>query len=168
MIVFITGGVRSGKSRFAQDLALQLSAEPVYVATAKVLDEDFKARVSRHKQERGPQWTNYEADRHLYELPLQNRTVVVDCVTLWLTGYFMEYDHDADRSLLDFKKEIDGLQQLSGNFIIISNELGMGLHAETPMGRRFADLQGWANQYVAACATQAIFMVSGISLYLKK
>ena len=168
MIIYITGGVRSGKSRYAQDLALSLSPEPVYIATAQVMDGDFAARVDRHRQERGDQWTTYEVHRELYKLPLHHKTVVIDCVTLWLTGFFMENQYDIQQSLADFTSEIEELSKLPGTFIIISNELGMGLHAETDMGRKFADLQGWANQYVAGVAEQAVFMVSGIPLYLKK
>lgn len=168
MIIYITGGARSGKSRYAQERALQLSKEPVYVATAKIWDADFAERVTRHKKERGPEWTNHEAYRDVHSLPLQDRTVVIDCVTLWLTNFFMEHNNDIDLSLDAFKKEIDGIRNLPGTFILISNELGMGLHAETDTGRKFTDLQGWANQYVAAVADEAIFMVSGLPLYLKK
>ncbi|CAN5353851.1 bifunctional adenosylcobinamide kinase/adenosylcobinamide-phosphate guanylyltransferase [soil metagenome] len=168
MIIYISGGARSGKSRFAQERALQLSAEPVYVATAKIWDDDFAERVQRHREERGPEWTTYEAERDLYQLPLDNKVVVIDCVTLWLTNLFMAFDSTIDLSLAAFKAEIDALRALSGTFIIISNEIGMGLHAETAIGRKFTDLQGWANQYVATQADEAIFMVSGLPLYLKK
>ncbi|GAB4041438.1 bifunctional adenosylcobinamide kinase/adenosylcobinamide-phosphate guanylyltransferase [Spirosoma jeollabukense] len=167
MIIYISGGARSGKSRFAQERALQLSAEPVYVATAKIWDDDFAERVQRHREERGPEWTTYEAERNLYQLPLENRVVVIDCVTLWLTNLFIAFDSTIDLSLAAFKAEIDAIRALSGTFIIISNEIGMGLHAETAIGRKFTDLQGWANQYVATQADEAIFMVSGLPLYLK-
>lgn len=168
MITYITGGVRSGKSRFAQEMALKLSPNPVYIATAKIWDEDFQQRVKRHHQERGPEWTNFEAYRNLYELLIENRIVVIDCVTLWLTNFFMEHKMDGEKSLDDFKTEIDKIAELPGKFIIISNEIGMGVHADTEVGRKFTDLQGWANQYVAAKADEAIFMVSGLPLYLKK
>ena len=168
MIIYISGGARSGKSRFAQERALQLSAEPVYVATAKIWDDDFAERVQRHRDERGPEWTTYEVERDVHQLPLQNKVVVIDCVTLWLTNLFMAFDSNIDLSLAAFKAEIDALRALSGTFIIISNEIGMGIHAETAIGRKFTDLQGWANQYVATQANEAIFMVSGLPLYLKK
>jgi len=168
MISYISGGARSGKSRFAQERALQLSAAPVYVATAKIWDDDFAERVQRHRDERGPEWTTYEAERDLSRLPLENRVVVIDCVTLWLTNLFMVFDNDIDQSLSAFRQEIDALRVMPGTFIIISNEIGMGIHAETAIGRKFTDLQGWANQYVAAHADEAIFMVSGLPLYLKK
>lgn len=168
MIVFITGGARSGKSRFAQEMALRLSAEPVYLATARIWDEDFQERVNRHKAERGPEWTNYEGYKDLQQLSLQGRVVVIDCVTLWLTNFYMDYEHDLEQSLQAFKQEISQLVTLDATFIIISNELGMGLHADTAMGRKFTDLQGWANQHVASLADEAIFMVSGLPLYLKR
>jgi adenosylcobinamide kinase/adenosylcobinamide-phosphate guanylyltransferase len=168
MITFITGGVRSGKSRYAQHMALKLSPNPAYLATAKIWDEDFQERVKRHQEERGPEWTTYEGYRDLYQLPLQSKVVVIDCVTLWLTNFFMDYQQDLEQSMAAFKKEIDYLNQLPGSFLIVSNELGMGVHADTAVGRTFTDLQGWANQYVAARAEEAIFMVSGLPLHLKK
>jgi len=167
MIIFITGGARSGKSRFAQERALALSSHPVYVATARVGDEDFAQRVARHQDDRGPEWTNHEAHQNLAQLPLEDRVVVIDCVTLWLTNYFVDYDQDIDRSLKAFRQEIDALAKRSATFIIVSNEIGMGLHAHTESGRKFTDLQGWANQYVAQHADEVIFMVSGLPLHVK-
>jgi adenosylcobinamide kinase/adenosylcobinamide-phosphate guanylyltransferase len=168
MIIYISGGARSGKSRYAMDLALQKSSDPVYVATARIWDEDFGKRVARHQEERGQEWALFESEQALHLLPLAGRTAVIDCVTLWLTNLFMTHDQDIDRSLAEFKIEIDAIAKLQGTFIIISNELGMGLHAETEVGRKFTDLQGWANQYVASMAEEAIFMVSGLPLILKK
>jgi len=168
MLIFVTGGVRSGKSAYAMRRALELSAEPVYVATAKIWDEDFKARVQRHQDERGPEWTTFEAYRDLHLLPLLGRVVVVDCVTLWLTNFYMDRENNIDLCLEDFKREVDALAGLEGTFIIISNELGMGMHADTEVGRKFADLQGWANQYAAGQSQEAIFMVAGLPMFLKK
>lgn len=168
MLIYVSGGVRSGKSAYAQQRALKLTQEPVYIATAKIWDEDFRQRVKRHQDDRGQEWTNYEVYRDLHLLPLEGRTVVIDCVTLWLTNLFMDHEYDIHTALADFKLEIDQLTALNATFIIISNELGMGMHAETEVGRKFADLQGWANQYVAAKAKEAIFMVSGLPLFLKK
>lgn len=167
MITYISGGVRSGKSRYAQEMALNLSKNPVYIATAKIWDEDFAARVGRHRADRGPEWTTYEVSKDLAHLPVQGRTVVIDCATLWLTSIFMDLDADIQRSLDLFKAEIDALETLEGIFIIVSNELGMGLHAESELGRKFTDLQGWANQYMASKAHNAWFMISGIPLKIK-
>lgn len=167
MITYVTGGVRSGKSRFAMDLALQKSVSPVYVATSRIWDEDFARRVKRHQDERGPEWTSLESERNVHLLPLTGKVAVIDCVTLWLTNLFVAFEYDVERSLAAFKSEIDALAGMDAVFIIISNEIGMGIHAETEAGRKFADLQGWANQYVAALAEEAIMMVSGLPLTLK-
>ncbi|WP_025761441.1 bifunctional adenosylcobinamide kinase/adenosylcobinamide-phosphate guanylyltransferase [Dyadobacter tibetensis] len=167
MIIYISGGARSGKSAHAQTLALALSPAPVYVATARIWDEDFAERVIRHRQERGPEWTLFEQETDLHTLPLAGRVVVIDCVTLWLTNLLMQTEENIDACLLKFKAEIDGLLALEGTYIIISNELGMGMHPETSLGRKFVDLQGWANQYVAQKAEKAVFLVSGIPITIK-
>jgi adenosylcobinamide kinase/adenosylcobinamide-phosphate guanylyltransferase len=167
MIIFVTGGMRSGKTAFAMQQALYYALNPVYIATAKIWDDEFQQRVQRHQEERGPEWLTYEAYRNLNLLPLQGRTVVIDCVTLWLTNFFMDFDNDIDKSFAAFKTELNLLLALDATFIIISNEIGMGLHADTSVGRKFTDLQGWANQYVAAKADKALLMVSGLPLSLK-
>ncbi|WP_031526448.1 bifunctional adenosylcobinamide kinase/adenosylcobinamide-phosphate guanylyltransferase [Dyadobacter crusticola] len=167
MIIYVSGGARSGKSSYAQQMALQLSKNPVYVATARIWDEDFARRVQLHRHERGPEWDLMEQEQDIHLLPLHNRVVVIDCVTLWLTNLFMEHEQDMEEAINAFRIEIDAIAAMSGTFIIISNEIGMGLHADTEVGRKFTDLQGWANQYVAAKAEKAIFMVSGLPLFLK-
>lgn len=167
MIIYVTGGVRSGKSRFAMDLALRESANPVYVATSRIWDEDFAERVKRHRDERGPEWTSLESEQDIHLLPLAGKVAVIDCVTLWLTNLFEASEYDVEKSLAAFKAEVDALAATDATLIIISNEIGMGVHAETAAGRKFTDLQGWANQYVAAVAQEAILMVSGLPLTLK-
>lgn len=167
MIIYISGGARSGKSRYAQQMALQLSENPVYVATARIWDENFAKRVELHKADRGPEWSVLEKEHNIHLLPLGNRIAIIDCVTLWLTNLFVRFEEDAEKTLDAFKAEIDAIDGLAGTFIIISNEIGMGVHAETELGRKFTDLQGWANQYVASKAEKAIFMVSGLPMSLK-
>ena len=167
MIIYVTGGVRSGKSRFAMDLALQKSTDPVYVATSRIWDEDFAQRVKRHQAERGPEWTSLESERDIHLLPLAGKVAVIDCVTLWLTNLFVAFEYDIEKSLAAFKTEIDALAAIDATLIVISNEIDMGVHAETEAGRKFTDLQGWANQYVAAVAHEAVLMVSGLPLTLK-
>ncbi|MBY0427063.1 MAG: bifunctional adenosylcobinamide kinase/adenosylcobinamide-phosphate guanylyltransferase [Cytophagales bacterium] len=168
MLTFITGGARSGKSGFAQKSALGLSENPIYIATAKVWDTEFEQRVNRHKADRGPEWTSIEAFRKLASLPIQGKIVVIDCVTLWLTNLYVEHSYDIEACLHEFKQELDDLLVVDTHIFLISNELGMGLHAETEMGRKFTDLQGWANQYAANKADEVVFMVSGIPMYIKK
>lgn len=166
-LVFITGGARSGKSRYAQELALQYSQQPVYVATARKWDEDFEKRIQRHQSDRDERWTSLEEEKQISTLPLDEKVVVIDCVTLWLTNYFSDLKGDIDQCLETGKQEILTLLQKKGTFIIISNEIGMGLHAETVVGRKFTDLQGWMNQFIAEHAQTVIFMVSGVPLYVK-
>ena len=166
-IIFITGGARSGKSRYAQQLALQLSNNPVYVATARHWDDDFEIRIQRHQSERDERWTSIEEEKHISGLSLCGKVVVMDCVTLWLTNFFTDTKYDIDASLQQGKQEIDQLDTANNTFIIISNELGMGMHAETEIGRKFTDLQGWMNQYIAQKANKVVFMVSGIPMEIK-
>lgn len=166
-LIFITGGARSGKSRYAQQLALQLSNNPVYLATARHWDDDFEKRIQRHQAERDERWTSIEEEKKISGLPLTGKVVVVDCVTLWLTNFFTDNKYDIDASLLQGKQEIDNLNTTENTYIIISNELGMGMHAETEIGRKFTDLQGWMNQYIAQKADKVIFMVSGIPMIIK-
>jgi adenosylcobinamide kinase / adenosylcobinamide-phosphate guanylyltransferase len=166
-IIFITGGARSGKSRYAQELALQKSSHPVYVATAHQWDDEFRQRVQRHKQERDERWTSIEEEKYISRLPLAGKVAVIDCITLWLTNFFLELKQDIDACLEACKKEIGELARQDAVLIIISNEIGMGIHADTESGRRFTDLQGWMNQYIAAKADTVIFMVSGIPLTVK-
>jgi adenosylcobinamide kinase/adenosylcobinamide-phosphate guanylyltransferase len=166
-IVFITGGARSGKSRYAQQLALQLSSNPVYLATARRWDDDFEKRIQRHQAERDERWTSIEEEKNISGLSLSGKVVVMDCVTLWLTNFFTDNKCDVESSLQQCQAEIDQLDTATNTFIIISNEIGMGMHADTDTGRKFTDLQGWMNQYIAEKASKVIFMVSGIPMVVK-
>ena len=89
-IILITGGQRSGKSQYAERLALSLSPHPVYVATAHVWDEEFRQRVVKHQQRRGAEWDNIEEEQHLSHHDLTGRVAVIDCITLWCTNFFFE------------------------------------------------------------------------------
>ncbi|HVU57870.1 MAG TPA: bifunctional adenosylcobinamide kinase/adenosylcobinamide-phosphate guanylyltransferase [Puia sp.] len=167
-LIFVTGGARSGKSRHAQQMALQWSDNPVYVATSRTWDdEEFRQRVQRHRQERDQRWASLEEEKYLSRLELDGRVVVIDCVTLWLTNFFIDLKYDVDACLEACRKEIDALCQKEAILLIVSNEIGMGVHAESEMGRKFTDLQGWMNQYIAAKADQVLLMVSGIPVTIK-
>jgi adenosylcobinamide kinase/adenosylcobinamide-phosphate guanylyltransferase len=167
MIILITGGARSGKSSYAQRLALSLSDQPIYIATARRWDTEFEKRIHRHQQERDERWTTLEEQRTVASLEIDNRVSVIDCITLWLTNFFMDAKQDIDAALSMFKEQIQELQKKKGTFILITNEIGMGLHADSVTGRQFTDLQGWANQYAATQADQVFLMVSGIPVLIK-
>lgn len=169
MIYLITGGTRSGKSSYAQELAISLSDAPVYVATARIWDEDFEQRVERHKQDRGDQWTSIEVEKKLGNPDLEGKVAVIDCITLWLTNFYMDTGQDVDHSLELAKEELDKLfEQEEATLILVTNEIGMGTHAPTESGRKFADLQGWVNQYIARNADEVTLMVSGIPVTVKE
>ena len=166
-IILITGGQRSGKSTKAEELALSLSANPVYVATAHIWDEEFRERVRRHQERRGPQWTNIEEEMYLSRHDMTDKVVVIDCVTLWLTNFFFNNDSDVDKSLELAKKEFDVFTSKDATYIFVTNEIGLGGVSENAIQRKFTDLEGWMNQYIASKADEVILMVSGIPVKIK-
>ena len=167
MIYFITGGQRSGKSSYGQKLALQLSPNPIYLATSRIWDEDHRARIDRHISDRDDRWTSIEEEKNISSHDFTGKTVLMDCVTLWLTNYFVDTKNDVEISLTQAKEELTTLFEQDANLIIISNELGMGMHAQTDVGRKFTDLQGWTNQFIASKANEVCLMVSGIPVKVK-
>ena len=166
-IILITGGQRSGKSKKAEELALSLSANPVYVATAHIWDDEFRERVRKHQARRGPQWTNIEEEINLSRHDLSGRVVVIDCVTLWLTNFFFANHSDTDLSLELAKAEFDRLTAPDATYIFVTNEIGSGGVSDNAIQRKFTDLQGWMNQYIASKAHEVILMVSGIPVEVK-
>ena len=191
-IILITGGERSGKSRFAEQLALRLSDHPVYLATARIWDEEFNVRVERHRKRRGPQWTNIEEEKLLSRHRLEGRTVVVDCLTLWATNFFFDYRPDPENrqnrlqgTTMERQQAEEGLRQVEyalqnvkreflrftdqdATFIFVTNEIGMGGVSANDVQRRFTDLLGWTNQFVASQADEVYLMVSGIPVTIKR
>lgn len=165
-IILITGGQRSGKSRYAEELAKGLSARPVYVATAHVWDEEFRQRVRKHQERRGPEWENIEEERQLSRHDLTGRVAVVDCLTLWATNYFFELK-DTDKALQELKAEFDRLTAQDATLIFVTNEIGSGGISVDPVQRQFTDLLGWLNQYVAIRADEVTLMVSGLPVTIK-
>lgn len=168
-ITLITGGQRSGKSMYAERLALSLSANPIYMATAHVWDEEFRERVLRHQQRRGSEWTNIEEERWLSRHDVSGRVVLVDCLTLWATNYFYAdgAEADVDSALAALIEEFDRFTSQDATFIVVTNEIGSGGTPVNDVQRRFTDLLGWLNQYVASKADEVIMMVSGIPVRIK-
>jgi adenosylcobinamide kinase / adenosylcobinamide-phosphate guanylyltransferase len=172
-IILITGGQRSGKSIYAEKLALSLSPTPIYIATAHVWDEEFEHRVKLHKQRRGSQWTNIEEEKWLSNHDITNRVAVIDCITLWCTNFFFNSTSECDNqpsvedALEAAKNEFDKFTQQNATYIFVTNEIGSGGVSENKIQRRFTDLEGWMNQYVASKADEVILMISGIPLKIK-
>lgn len=165
-IILITGGQRSGKSKKAEELAMSLSDNPVYVATAHIWDEEFRERVKRHQERRGPQWTNIEEEKLLSRHDLTGRVAVIDCVTLWLTNFFFE-NNNVDETLTAVKEEFERFTKNDATYIFVTNEIGSGGVSDNAVQRQFTDLEGWMNQYIASRADEVILMVSGIAVKIK-
>ena len=166
-IILVTGGQRSGKSSYAQKRALSIAPNPVYLATAHVWDEEFRKRVERHQQDRGPEWTNIEEEKYLSKHDVSGRVVVIDCVTLWSTNFFFANDSDVETSLQQLKEEFLRFTNQPAYFLFVTNELGMGGVSVDEVQRKFTDLQGWLNQFIASQADEVILMVSGIAVPIK-
>lgn len=166
-IILITGGARSGKSSYAEQLALRLSSNPVYLATARVWDDEFRQRVVKHQERRGSEWTNIEEEKQLSKHHLEGRTILIDCITMWCNNFFFDLHDDVDATLEAMKQEFLKFTQPEATYIFVTNEIGMGGTSINDVQRRFTDLQGWFNQFVASQADEVIFMVSGIPMKIK-
>lgn len=168
-IILITGGQRSGKSTYAEKLALELSPCPVYVATAHIWDDEFRQRVIRHQERRGPQWTNIEEEMHLSRHQVEGRVVLVDCLTLWSTNFFFlnGEEQPVQQTVDAVCAEFDRFVSQDATFIFVTNEIGLGGTSASDVQRHFTDVLGWVNQHVAAAADEVILMVSGIPVKVK-
>lgn len=166
-IILITGGQRSGKSEQAEALALSLSTNPVYLATAHIWDDEFRERVRRHQERRGSEWTNIEEEMYLSRHDLTGRVVLIDCITLWLTNWLTTNSVNVDAILAEAEREFDAFTQHDATYIFVTNEIGLGSVSDNALQRKFTDLQGWMNQYIAQQADEVILMVSGIPVKIK-
>ena len=167
-LIMVTGGQRSGKSVFAERLALSMSARPTYLATARVYDEEMRKRVELHKKRREGQWRNIESPLYITENIFKDTdAVLLDCLTLWATNWFFELGEQIDEALKEMKKQVDAVTNTGATFIIVTNEVGLGGVSGNAMQRRFADLQGYINQFIAEKAEDVYLIVSGIPVKIK-
>ena len=161
----ILGGARSGKSGFAERLVCRADVPKTYIATAQAFDDEMRARIAQHRQDRGDSWHTLEAPLDLVAALEQvtSGVVLVDCLTLWLSNHMLaENDMDAAVSAL-----LSTLSAMPVPVVCVSNEVGMGLVPDTPLGRRFRDAQGALNQQLAARADLAVFVAAGLPVVLK-
>ena len=163
----ILGGARSGKSARALALAEQGSDQRHFIATAEALDDEMSRRIARHKSERGAGWETIEAPLELVDgiagATSPNSVCVVDCLTLWLSN-LMHHDRDV---AAETDRLCAAIAAASGDVILVSNEVGLGLVPETPLGRDFRDAQGRLNQAVAQACDRVEFIAAGLPLTLK-
>jgi adenosylcobinamide kinase/adenosylcobinamide-phosphate guanylyltransferase len=164
-IILVGGGARSGKSRFALEYARRLGKRRVFVATAEGLDDEMRVRIARHREERGATFTTVEAPLALPEAlaELAAEVVVVDCLTLWLSNLLL-----AGLEAPAIEERLAALEAalLRRQFhaLVVTNEVGMGLVPETPLGRAFRDLTGKAHQRLARTADELYLAAMGIIL----
>lgn len=173
----ILGGARSGKSRFAERVAPQLGRRVLYVATALAGDAEMAARITAHQSERPKDWTTLEADTHpgraIQDLNADHDVVLLDCMTLLAANVVGRLSETVDESTAvgALTEEVDGLLEAfrwrPAHWLVISNEVGLGVVPPYPLGRVYRDALGRANQRLAAAADNVLFMVAGLPMVVK-
>jgi adenosylcobinamide kinase/adenosylcobinamide-phosphate guanylyltransferase len=165
-LTFIIGGARSGKSVYAEKLVTAGAAPWAYIATAQAYDDEMRERIALHRSRRGEGWTTIDAPLDLVgviEALPDNRPVLIDCLTLWLTNHMLA-DHDIDAEC----RGLAGvLSRPRGPWFVVSNEVGQGIVPDNALARRFRDAAGRLNQQVAAVADTVLLMVAGLPLKVK-
>ncbi|MGA2515479.1 MAG: bifunctional adenosylcobinamide kinase/adenosylcobinamide-phosphate guanylyltransferase [Thermodesulfobacteriota bacterium] len=169
-IILITGGCRSGKSRFALDYANRHFSKKLYLATCEALDEEMAQRIEHHKKMRSPEWQTIEEPIEIVDKIRRYgdevEVILLDCITLWLSNLLMRRKDDSE-IMKEISALIDMIQEKQTSLILVSNEVGLGIVPADPLSRRFRDLSGMINQRIAEAADMVIFMVSGIPTFLK-
>ena len=179
--ILILGGARSGKSRFASELALRLGGKVLFVATGEALDEEMRQRIEEHKKDRPSNWRCVEVPtgvgKRIREEIGDARVVIVDCLTLLVSNVLGQCGDDPervstefvpDRLAIEIEELIGCINNSAATFILVSNEVGMGLVPESRLGRLYRDLLGKVNQILAERADRVYFMFSGMPLSVKK
>lgn len=165
--LLVVGGARSGKSRYAQQLAEASGRRPTLIATAQAQDAEMAARIARHAAERGPNWAVIEEPLALAPTLLrearEDHILVVDCATLWLSNLLLQ-QADLAGATEQLARSVGGL---AGPVIFVSNEVGGGIVPESPLARAFRDAQGWLNQALATACNSVVLVSAGLPLQLK-
>jgi len=174
-LTLLLGGARSGKSSFAEQLGRDSGQPVLFIATATAGDEEMAERIRKHQASRPVHWQTRELPLNLGQhlaAPLP-QIVIVDCITLLVTNVLLSLPENAPAEAVMEKVqvEIDGLiaaqARIGGQWLVVSNEVGLGLVPPYPLGRLYRDALGWANQQLARAAQRVIFMVAGIPMLVK-
>lgn len=167
-ITLVLGGARSGKSRYAERLVEATASSGIYCATAEAGDAEMAERIAAHRARRGAFWRTVEAPLALASVIATEAApegpLLVDCLTLWLSNLLLAGRQPEEEAQALCRT----LRESAGPVVLVSNEVGMGLVPETPLGRRFRDAAGRLNQDVAALANRVVFVAVGLSLVLKE
>ena len=172
-MVLILGGVRSGKSSYAQQLAGKVGKRVLFLATAEAGDDEMKSRIARHKSSRPASWITIEEQIHIAETIRKNQAhadaVIIDCVTVWLSNMLMHNERLSEKELItSVDRLIHAYEHGEASYMIVSGEVGMGVVPEHPLGRIFRDYLGLVNQRLAGVADRVVLMVAGIPVDVKK
>jgi len=169
-LYLITGGARSGKSSFAEKLALDMSGKRAYIATAQALDAEMSDRIAKHKINRGNSWDTFEEPlavaELLQKLTNQYQIVLLDCLTLWLSNIMAHTEGD-EAVAIHSDELVKAVKDFGGVCIVVSNEVGLGIVPDNPLARKYRDFAGILNQKVAKVSDEVYFTASGIPLKIK-
>jgi len=169
-IILITGGARSGKSRYAEQRVGEMGGRRLYMATGEAKDEEMAQRIAEHRKRRGNQWRTIEEPVELTEALLTQRgktdCALVDCLTLWISNLLIR--RDEERAAKKVQELIEKLPELDFHLVLVTNEVGWGIVPDNPLARKFRDLAGWTNQRMAQAANEVILMVAGMPIIAKK
>ena len=170
-VTFVLGGVRSGKSRFAQRTASGFG-NVIFIATAKPSDPEMELRIERHRKSRPAAWQTLEVpvdlDVAISSLQDPNQLAVIDCLTIYLANVMSKAQGKESVIREHTERLCSALEETKSSIILVSNEVGSGVHAPTATGRLYCDLLGELNQRVAALADTVILMVAGIPVPIKR
>ncbi|MCD6152401.1 MAG: bifunctional adenosylcobinamide kinase/adenosylcobinamide-phosphate guanylyltransferase [Syntrophobacterales bacterium] len=171
MIIFVTGGARSGKSDFAQDMAEKIEGKRVFVATAQAFDEEMAERIQKHQENRGTRWDALEEPINLggaiRSILGQYKTILVDCLTVWMSNLLLEYQDQNERISEIVDDFFSGLSESDETIIVVSNEVGMGIVPDNKLARDYRDQLGFLNQRMARRADDVYVLFSGIPVKIK-
>ncbi|WP_281615483.1 bifunctional adenosylcobinamide kinase/adenosylcobinamide-phosphate guanylyltransferase [Flammeovirga sp. SubArs3] len=167
-IHLITGGQRSGKSAFAEQVTLGLTNTPIYLATSKKWDEEHNERITLHQARREECWTTVEEPIDIHQQDFSGQVVLLDCITLWLTNIFDEVSYDKEKALQKAKEIWNSLIQQDCTLVVVSNEIGLGGISMNKASRQFTDIHGLINQFIAKQAQKVTFVVSGLPMTVKE
>jgi adenosylcobinamide kinase/adenosylcobinamide-phosphate guanylyltransferase len=171
--ILVTGGARSGKSRFAELLAARSGLPVTYIATAQIWDEEMAERVEKHRQSRPAEWNvieePYDIEKTLLALQESPGLILLDCVTIWLTNLLLDESRPADEAaiLAQVKKVAQTAADSSSRVIFVTNEVGQGIVPDNPLARKYRDLAGRANQILAQAADSVFIVIAGYPLEIK-
>jgi len=169
-ILFVTGGCRSGKSSFALDYANRHFSKKVYLATSLALDDEMKARIKRHQEQRGSDWITVEeakkVSQAIFSLPEDTDVILLDCLTMWISNLLLE-GQGQERIFQEIESLIETIKKAPQSIITVSNEVGSGVVPDNTISRMFRDIVGIANQRIVACSDTVVLTVAGLSNVIK-